>query len=198
MESVKTVNPEPTYITADNVISEELSAKLIDLVDERGKRSEWSYNPDCMEYQIANPFSKVRGSNDEKIIDVLPDLFSVGESFLRHINFSFCNTVCDIATGHHGFWILKYDANGGFDSHSDWDSGPNGIRPPIVATAAVLLNEGFRGGEMVLYDSKGNGSIIEQHRGSGLVWDGFTQHRVATITEGTRYALVIHYTGTIK
>jgi len=67
-----------------------------------------------------------------------------------------------------------------------------------VATASVLLNEGFRGGEMVLYDSKGNGSIIEQHRGSGLVWDGFTQHRVATITEGTRYALVIHYTGTIK
>ena len=59
MESVKTHNPEPTYITAKNVVSEELASKLIDLVDERGKRSEWSYNPDCTEYQIANPFSKI-------------------------------------------------------------------------------------------------------------------------------------------
>ena len=198
MESVKTHNPEPTYITAKNVVSEELASKLIDLVDERGKRSEWSYNPDCTEYQIANPFSKIRSSNDDQVIDVLPDLFGLGESFLRHINWNFNNTVSDIATGHHGFWILRYDEGGGFDAHCDWDSGPNGIRPPIVATAAVLLNEGFRGGEMVLYDSKGESSIIEQQRGSGLVWDGFTQHMVATVTEGVRYALVIHYTGTIK
>lgn len=198
MESVKTNNPEPTYISATNVVSEELAEKLIDLVDERGKRSEWSYNPICMEYQIANPFSKLRSANDPKIVDVLPDLFGLGESFLRHINWSFGNNVCDIATGHHGFWILKYDEGGEFESHCDWDSGPNGIRPPIVATAAILLNEGFRGGEMVLFDSKGNPTIIEQQRASAVVWDGFTQHRVATVTEGTRYALVIHYTGTIK
>ena len=47
MESVKTHNPEATYITASKVISDELSDKLIALVDERGKRSEWSYNPEC-------------------------------------------------------------------------------------------------------------------------------------------------------
>jgi hypothetical protein len=198
MESVKTNNPEPTYISAKNVVSEDLAAKLIDLVDERGKRSEWSYNPDCVEYQIANPFSKIRTPNDGCINEILPDLFGLGESFLRHINWNFKNNVCDIATGHHGFWVLKYEAGGGFEDHCDWDSGPNGIRPPIVATAAVLLNEGFRGGEMVLFDSIGQGTIIEQQRGSGIVWDGFTQHRVATVTEGTRYALVIHYTGTIK
>ena len=198
MESVKTNNPEPTYISATNVVSEELAKKLIELVDERGKRSEWSYNPDCTEFQIANPFSKFRSSNDAEIIGVLPELFGLGESFLRHINWSFSNNVCDIATGHHGFWILKYDEGGEFEAHCDWDSGPNGIRPPIVATAGVLLNEGFRGGEMVLFDSKGNPTIIDQQRGSAVVWDGFTQHRVATITEGVRYALVIHYTGTIK
>ena len=198
MESVKTNNPEPTYISATNVVSEELAEKLIELVDERGKRSEWSYNPVCMEYQIANPFSKIRAPTDDKVVDVLPDLFGLGESFLRHINWNFNNNVCDIATGHHGFWILKYDEGGEFESHCDWDSGPNGIRPPIVATAGVLLNEGFRGGEMVLFDSKGNPTIIDQQRASAVVWDGFTQHRVATVTEGVRYALVIHYTGTIK
>ena len=109
MESVKTHNPEPTYITATNVVSDEFAQKLIDLVDERGKRSEWSYNPGCMEYQIANPFSKVRSPNDDQVIAVLPELFGLGESFLRHINWNFKNNVCDIATGHHGFWILRYD-----------------------------------------------------------------------------------------
>ena len=198
MESVKTHNSEPTYITAKKVVSDELAKKLIALVDERGKRSEWSYNPDCTEYQIANPFSKIRSPNDEQIVDVLADLFALGESFLRHINWNFKNNICDITTGHHGFWILKYEEGGSFDAHCDWDSGPNGIRPPIVATAAVLLNEGFRGGEMVLFDSTGESSIIEQQKASALVWDGFTQHRVGTITEGVRYALVIHYTGTIK
>jgi len=199
MESVKANNPEPTYITAKNVLTPECAETLMKLVDERGKRSEWSYNPWCLEFQIANPFTKVRTENDENIISVLPELFSVGESFLRHINWSFQNTGCDIATGHHGFWILRYDKDGYFDLHCDWDSGPNGIRPPIVATAAILLNDKFEGGETVLLDSTGTEAIIEQQEPlSALVWDGFTQHKVATVTSGSRYALVIHYTGTIK
>lgn len=199
MESVKANNPEPTYITAKNVLTPECAETLMKLVDERGKRSEWSYNPWCLEFQIANPFSKVRTENDEAIVSVLPDLFSVGESFLRHINWNFQNTVSDIATGHHGFWILRYDEGGSFDLHCDWDSGPNGIRPPIVATAAILLNDNFEGGETVILDSTGNEAIIEQQEPlSALVWDGFTQHKIATVTSGSRYALVIHYTGTIK
>jgi len=200
MEDVKVNNPAPTYITANNVISVECASALMELVDERGKRSEWSYNPWCLEYQIANPFSKVRSSNDEKIISVLPDLFSIGESFLRHVNWGFNNTVCDVATGHHGFWILKYEEGGSFESHCDWDSGPEGIRPPIVATAAVLLNDDFEGGETVLFNSEASETIIESEKlvRSAMLWDGFTQHQVKKVTKGTRYALVIHYTGTIK
>jgi hypothetical protein len=200
MQDVKVNNPAPAYLTAKNVISEECAKTLMELVDERGKRSEWSYNPWCLEYQIANPFSKVRTNNDEKIISVLPDLFSIGESFLRHINWSLSNTVCDVVTGHHGFWILKYEEGGFFESHCDWDSGPNGIRPPIVATAAILLNDNFEGGETVIFNSMGEETMIggEKEVGSALVWDGFTQHQVNKITKGTRYALVIHYTGTIK
>ena len=58
-------------MTANDVVSDEFAKKLIDLVDERGKRSEWSYNPDCTEYQIANPFSKIRSTNHEKVVEVL-------------------------------------------------------------------------------------------------------------------------------
>lgn len=198
MESVKIYNSAPTYMVFKNVISEDLAKGLINLVDERGSRSEWSYNPDCLEYQIANPFSKFRAPNDEKIIELLPDLFGLGESFMRHSNWSFGNTVCDIITGHHGFWVLKYEEGGEFEAHCDWDSGPNGIRPPIVATACILLNDDYRGGETVLFDSRKEPTIIGREKFEALVWDGFTQHRVAAVTEGIRYALVIHYTGTIK
>ena len=198
MQSVKVNNPEPTYISAKSVITPECAKTLMKLVDERGRRSEWSYNPWCLEFQVANPFSKIRTENDATIISVLPDLFSVAESFMRHINWNFQNTICEIATGHHGFWILRYDEGGSFDLHCDWDSGPDGIRPPIVATAAILLNDDFEGGETVFIDSTGTPSIIQQEPLSALIWDGFTNHKINTVTSGTRYALVIHYTGTIK
>ena len=198
MESVKTHNIEPTYLTAESAISQEVAKTLMGLVNERGKRSEWSYNPDCLELQIANPFSKYSSANDETIISVLPDLFGVAESFLRHMNWNFNNSVCEIATGHHGFWILRYDEGGQFEPHCDWDSGPNGIRPPVVGTVCILLNDAFSGGETLLSDSTGEEAIIHREKLSAAMWDGFTQHRVAPITEGKRYALVIHYTGTIK
>mgnify|MGYP003652324495 FL=1 len=46
MEDVNYHNIEATYVTAENVISQELADVLSELVDERGKRSDWSYNPE--------------------------------------------------------------------------------------------------------------------------------------------------------
>tara|TARA_R110000824_G_scaffold240938_1_gene429557 strand:+ start:58 stop:642 length:585 start_codon:yes stop_codon:yes gene_type:complete len=194
MENLVNHNPKEQYLTADNAVSPELAKTLCELVDARGVKSAWTYNPDCLEYQIANPFSKVQRKNDETIISVLPELFSLGESCMRHMNREFTNTVCETLTGHHGFWILKYMEGGGFDWHCDFDSGPNGIRPPISATACVLLNDEFEGGETLLV----NAGILDREKLGVLMWDGFTQHRVAPLTSGVRYALVMHYTGTIK
>lgn len=198
MESVKVNNIEPTHITADNVLSDSVCADLISLVDTYGKRATWSYNPDCIEFQVANPFSKDPGITDDRISACLPELYKLSESCMRKGNLCFGNTACETITGHHGFWILKYEEGGEFGLHCDWDSGPNGIRPPVVATAAVLLNDNFRGGETLLMDSMGGQTVLERPKGSMIMWDGFTQHRVSRVTEGCRYALVIHYTGTIK
>ena len=198
MEGVNYHNLEPTYITAKNVVTTEVADKLISLVNKKGKRATWSYNPDCIELQLANPFSKTQRSNDKETVEVLPDLFFVAETFLRHLNFAFGNNVCDIATGHHGFWILRYDEGGQFESHCDWDSGPNGIRPPVVGTLCILLNDDFSGGETLISNGRGEETIISREKLSAHMWDGFTNHRVAPVTEGKRYALVIHYTGTIK
>ena len=195
MENLVNHNPEPHYITADNAIPEDVAATLCELVDERGVKSAWHSNPDCIEYQIANPFSKVQRKNDEKIISVLPDLFALGESCMRQLNQEFTDSAYEDLTGYHGFWVLKYFVGGGFDWHCDFDSGPNGIRPPICATACVLLNDNFEGGETILHNYD---RIIERKKLQVLMWDGFTQHKVAPVTEGARYALVMHYTGTIK
>ena len=81
-----------------------------------------------------------------KLSSVLPDSFSVGESFYA-TSANFQNTVSDIATGHHGFWILRYD-----EEHSTFKLRAK--RKPIVATAAILLNDNFEG-ETVILDSTG-------------------------------------------
>ena len=198
MESVNYNNLEPTYVTAENVISQEMADTLISLVDERGKRSEWSYNPDCLEYQIANPFSKIREPSDKRISELLPELFTLGESFLRTFNTAFQNTICDIVTGYHGFWVLKYLQNGQFEKHCDWDSSYKGIAPPIVGTVCIPLNDNYTGGETQIYNNRGVPTIVSRNKLSALAWDGWTQHRIAPITQGERYVLVLHYTGTAK
>jgi len=200
MESVKTFNPEPTYIKANQAITPEVAKTLMELVDERGGKSKWFANPKCLEFQIANPFSDKREENDSKIISVLPELFPLGQSLMRHINWGFKNSGFDVVTGYHGFWILKYEEGGQFEPHCDLDSGPNGIRPVIFATASILLNDDFSGGDIILFDSDGKESIIHSTKDkySVLVWDGTTRHCVKPITQGNRYSLVIHFTGITK
>ena len=198
MEDVNYHNIEASYVTAENVISQELADVLIELVDERGKRSDWSYNPDCLEYQIANPFAKIRTEQDERISGLLPELFTLGESFMRTLNSAFQNTICDIVTGYHGFWVLKYMQNGKFEKHCDWDSSYKGISPPIVGTVCIPLNDNYRGGETLIYNNRGGHNLVPRNKLSALVWDGWTQHSIAPITQGERYVLVLHYTGTAK
>jgi hypothetical protein len=194
---VKLVNSKPTYLTVENIISDSLSSKLIELVNERGKESEWSYNPNCLEYQISNPYSRFPIENDEKTSDVFLELFAIGEFLLRKINANFNNSGFDDVTGHHGFWILKYRENGGFDIHCD-TADEGGIQPPVLATASILLNDEFEGGSIGLVDSRGIPFKANQEINSAIVWDGITNHTVTALTKGFRYVLIIHYVGKLK
>jgi len=199
MESVKVHNPEPTFISAKNAVTEETAKILMELVDERGQTSDWYENPKCLEFQIANPFSDKR-VNDHRTIKVIPELFGIAESCMRHINSSFKNSAFNVALGHHGFWVLKYEESGHFEKHCDFDSGQKGINPTVIATASILLNNDFEGGDLVVYDCIGNPSMInkEKLKYSLNIWDGFTQHKVTPITSGKRYALIMHFTGIEK
>lgn len=194
---IKLINHKPTYLTVGNMVSRKLSSKLIALVDKRGESSKWEFNPNCMEYQIANPYSGIPLENDEEVADVFTDLFAVGEFLLRQINSMFINSAFDEITGHHGFWLLKYKEGGTFDVHCD-TTNQGGIQPPVLATASILLNEQFEGGDIVLIDSRGAPFKVKQVIDSAVVWDGMTHHTVTPVTKGFRYVLIIHYVGKLK
>lgn len=191
-------NHKPTYLTIDDVLSSELSEKLIALVNERGAHSKWNDNPNCLEYQVGNPFSGAKLQCDKKVKDVFPELFAISEIILRQINRNFKNSSFQSITGHHGFWILKYEEGGEFSPHCDISHDEGGIQPPVLATASILLNDAFEGGDVVLGDSRGTPFKLERKVRSAAIWDGTTNHAVLPVTKGFRYVLIIHYVGEEK
>tara|TARA_R110002020_G_scaffold379488_1_gene590693 strand:- start:6055 stop:6654 length:600 start_codon:yes stop_codon:yes gene_type:complete len=191
------LNKEPRYITATDIVTPSVAKDLMSLVDDRGCVSEWDENPHTLEYQIANPFSRNERNIDAKDLEVLPELFQVGQSFLRNMNRDLNNTICEVVTGYHGFWIMKYEEGAEFAIHSDWGTSPESIMPPVVATLTVKLNDNYEGGELSHFAGPHSYGVDIPLYG-GAVHDGFTDHKVSKITKGSRYALVIHYTGSIK
>jgi len=198
MNDLQNHNLEPSFITAQNAINPEVAKLLMGLVDEEGKISSWNKNPYCKEVQIANPFSKDHSNYPKIQAKVIPSLYMLSESCMRHMNWAFGNTAFDIITGHHGFWVMRYDEGGEFAPHTDWNSTPAGIRPPIIATTITLLNDNFVGGETIFFSGDGSSTIIEREKYSILMMDGFTKHKVTPVLKGQRYALITHYVGNMK
>ena len=196
-DNYRVLNREPRFVLAENVISPAIAEKLIELVDERGSSSEWEDNPHTTEYQIANPFSRNERNVDKKDLEVLPSLFQVGQSFLRQFNRDINNTVCDTITGYHGFWIVKYKEGATFSTHTDWGTGPEAIMPPVAATLSIKLNEGYEGGKLNYYSGPHSYEMDIPLYGA-IGHDGFTDHSVSELTKGTRYVLIIHYTGSVR
>lgn len=193
-------NYSPTYLKANNIITKEVADTLIALVNERGKNTEWSYNPNCLEYQIANPFSPKRNIDDEKIVPILSSLFGIADIGLRHINWGLKNSAFELVTGHHGFWVLRYELGGTFEAHCDQGSDHGSINPTVMATMSILLNDDFEGGDLILYNSNGDPAYVdsEKQKYSATIWDGLTYHKATPVTKGYRYVLIIHYVGNPK
>jgi hypothetical protein len=196
-------NLAPTYLMYQDVMSKEMAQTLMDLVDEKGKETIWDDNPNCIELQIANPFSEDaywdEASKDPRVVSLLPNLMDLGQTFLREANKHFNNNVCHTITGNHGFWVMRYDAPGGmFGMHCDADLGPTGVHPPIVATAAILLNDDYEGGETIVLDGKKHGSYLERKKRSAVSWDGWAQHQVCPVTKGSRYVCIVHMVGSLR
>jgi len=193
-------NCAPTYLTASNLISPDSAKFLMDLVDSKGTNSEWTNNPSTLEYQLANKYKDNNGIDNPYYKDILFELNIIASIGFRHLSDTFANSAFSSILSHHGFWIMKYTESASFEPHCDFSSTEGGISPSVLGTLAILLNDDFTGGDLILYDSMGK---VAYHQSSktkyqGIIWDGFTMHQVSTIDAGSRYSLVIHYIGETK
>ena len=193
-------NSSPTYLKAANLISFDSAKFLMDLVDSKGTASAWTDNPSTLEYQLANPYKDNNDITNPYYKDILFELNIIANIGFKHLSDSFINSGFSSILSHHGFWIMKYTESASFESHCDFSSVQGGISPPVSGTLAILLNDDFTGGDLILYDSTGKPAYQDSSKTKyeGIMWDGLTMHQVSTIDAGNRYCLVIHYTGKTK
>ncbi len=91
--------------------------------------------------------------------------------------------------------LAKYEEGMHYDWH--YDLGPNvaGNRK-LSLTVQLSAPDEYEGGELLL--EMGNGEHFEAPRGLGsvTVFPSFLKHKVAPVTKGTRYSLVVWCSGT--
>jgi PKHD-type hydroxylase len=82
--------------------------------------------------------------------------------------------------------MSQYKDKGHYDWHMDSFSPINGIQRKL--SCSILLNDPseFEGGDLELKDS----DPVNLKRGSIIVFPSFLQHRVTSVTSGTRYSAV--------
>ena len=185
---VSVFNPEPQYIILDNFISQDFAEKLMELVDKNGVAAEYGGNPNTIEYRV--DMSATGNSEDAAVLTALHKLFYPFQSIIPQL---FRNTAMDFITGNAGFWIMKYDEGGQFTTHVDWSMDGDKYATQAVATLCIRLNDEYEGGERELA-----GKEIGIPLYGGIIHDGWTSHKVNSVTSGSRYVILTHYTGVLK
>jgi hypothetical protein len=188
-------NPEPMFLRLDDLISDDLSCLLKQLVDTFGLDTDYTGNDSCKELRLnmEGASSGAGLAQDARCAKAIGALNKIIYPLQNLISELFPNTACDFITGHNGFWIMRYDVGGQFEKHVDYSTDDDRSSTPAVYTLCVRLNEGFEGGRITLSDSE-----IDVAPGTGVVWDGWTYHEVEPVTKGSRYMLVVHFVGQLK
>ena len=190
---INILNPEPQLMLIHNCIDEYTANILMELVDERGKQAQYQGNPHCLEYRM-----NMDATGDDKESVAVRRLHKVYYPIQNLIPQVFKHNAMDFLTGHAGFWILRYDEGGEFENHVDWsmdiDRTDKKYAHKIMSTLVIHLNEGdFEGGELSVA-----GKVMDIPKYSGEVHDGWTYHRVAPVTHGSRYVILAHFLGVLK
>ena len=115
-------------------------------------------------------------------------LSRVGEEILK-LNNQFYNY--DLY-GFDSLQLTEYKTGGYYDWHMDTLIGlRDNQSPPRKLSATILLNDDYKGGEFEFFNGFQNApDVPELKKGSIVVFPSFMYHRVAPVTEGTRYSLV--------
>ena len=94
----------------------------------------------------------------------------------------------------HDLQVLKYDSK--TEQHYDWHidiSGGNSYGRKISYSLQLSDPSEYEGGTLEIYD--GNNHIVPQAQGTAVMFPSYMCHRVAPVTAGTRWSLVIWIQG---
>lgn len=90
-----------------------------------------------------------------------------------------------------GIQITKYEEGDKYDWHCDYGAEPiSEYTRKLSATLLVSDPTEFEGGDLELIDYHGNTITMERTKGTMLIFDSRTPHRVTPVTKGTRISLV--------
>ena len=67
----------------------------------------------------------------------------------------------------------------------------NGFPPKL--SMSMLLNSNFKGGDLEIFGADIHPNLLNP--GDSVFFPSFMHHRVTPVTEGTRYSLVVWFTG---
>ena len=90
--------------------------------------------------------------------------------------------------------ILTYGVGDKFSKHVDLS--PNDTNPRIY-TLGILLNDDFKGGDLVIYDRIDNSiQTLNKEVGNCYIFESTIEHEVKEIESGIRNSLIIHIKNT--
>jgi PKHD-type hydroxylase len=90
-----------------------------------------------------------------------------------------------------GIQVTKYDEGDKYDWHCDYGAeyAANHTRK-LSATLLITDPTEFEGGDLEFIDYHGNNVTAERTKGTMIIFDSRTPHRVTPVTKGTRISLV--------
>lgn len=92
--------------------------------------------------------------------------------------------------GFHGIQIARYGTGGHYTWHMDVGSGENSLRK-LSISVQLSAPEDYDGGELEFNTVMDKGASHGKKRGSAIFFPSFMDHRVAPVTRGIRWSLVI-------
>ena len=96
-----------------------------------------------------------------------------------------------------GIQVTKYEEGDKYDWHCDYGAEyDNSHTRKLSATLLITDPTEFEGGDLEFIDYHGNNVKVERTKGTMIIFDSRTPHRVTPVTKGTRISLVAWMLGT--
>ena len=183
------------YWCWDKEITHEVCQNLINLGEEKWNQAQTFGSENV---NIKSDLKKVRKSDvvwleDQWVYELIwPYMMSANEQAGWNYEISAAESCQLTRYMKEGFYIWHRD---GIGSHREVNNEPNNKflhNNTRKLSMSIILNDDFEGGDLEFHAEKNQ---PELPKGSVIIFPSFIEHRVAPLTKGTRYSLVVWFVG---